>query len=88
MMLNQIVCWMLDRLKRDNCLYQDDVVDYLVKNNQSSFLKENADGNLVLTPTVTNAFKKQTIENVVWVKPDRYWRYRVAEDELGREARG
>lgn len=45
-------------------------------------------GNLVLKLSVNSAFKKKTEHNVVWVKPDRYWRYRVPEDELGREAQG
>lgn len=88
MQLNEVIQWMLDNLKKDGCLYQDDVVDYLVKQNQIDFLKENADGNLVLKLSVNSGFKKQTEDNVVWVKPDRYWRYRVAEDEPGREARG
>jgi hypothetical protein len=86
--LNDVIQWMLDNLKKDGCLYQDDVVDYLVKQNQMDFLKENADGNLVLKLNVNSGFKKLTEENVVWVKPDRYWRYRVPEDEPGREARG
>lgn len=88
MNLNDVIQWMLANLEKDDCLYQDDVVDYLVKQNQMDFLKENADGNLVLKLSVNSGFKKQTEENVVWVKPDRYWRYRVAEDEPGREARG
>nr|WP_218949029.1 hypothetical protein [Acinetobacter sp. YH12145] len=79
---------MLTALEKDECLYQEDVVDYLVKQNQMDFLKENQDGNLVLKLSVNSAFKKKTEETVVWVKPDRYWRYRVPEDEPGREARG
>lgn len=79
---------MQESLKKDGCLYQDDVVDYLVKGSWVDFLKDNADGNLVLTPELTNAFKRQTVESVVWVKSFRYWRYRVPEDESGREARG
>lgn len=86
--LNQISDWMLSKLQKDSCLYQDDVVDYLVKNNQIDMLKENSEGNVVLKLSVNSAFKKKTIDNVVWVKPDRYWRYRVAEDEPGRNARG
>lgn len=86
--LEAIVHWMLSKLEKDGCIYQDDVVDFLVKANAENFLTENADGNLVLDRAVLNAFKKQTELNVVWVKPDRYWRYRVAEDESGREARG
>lgn len=86
--LEVVVQWMLAELKRDGCIYQDDVVDFLVKGGAENLLIENADGNLVLNRSVLNAFKKQTELNVVWVKPDRYWRYRVAEDEPGREARG
>lgn len=79
---------MLSNLKKDGYLYQEDVVDFLVKQDQMDFLKDNTDGNLVLKLNVNSEFKKLTEENVVWVKPDRYWRYRVAEDEPGREARG
>ena len=80
--------WMLAVLEKDGCIYQDDVVDYLVKLKCESLLRENAEGNFVLNRNILNAFKKLTPENVVWVKPDRYWRFRVAEDEPGRDARG
>ncbi len=80
--------WMLAMLETKGCIYQDDVVDFLVKSELENLLRENADGNLVLGREVLNAFKKLTETNVVWVKPDRYWRFRVQEDEPGREARG
>jgi hypothetical protein len=83
-----IASWMLSSLEKEGCLYQDDVVDYLVKNNAEDLLRENSDGNQVLTISVLNSFKKITEPNVVWVRPDRYWRYRVPEDEPGRNARG
>ena len=86
--MGDVIQWMLDNLEKDGCLYQEDVVDFLVKQNQMDFLKENADGNLVLKLSVNSGLQKLTEENVVWVKPDRYWRYRVNEDEPGREARG
>ena len=79
---------MLKLLEKDTCLYQDDVVDYLVKNKANDLLKENADGNIVLNNNVLNAFKKATENNVVWVRSGFYWRCRVAEDEPGRNARG
>lgn len=88
MNLDQVIQWMLANLEKDGCLYQEDVVDYLVKNDLMDPLRENPDGNLVLKLSVNSAFKNQTEHNVVWVKPDRYWRYRVEEDESGREARG
>jgi hypothetical protein len=80
--------WMLSQLTNEDCLYQDDVIDYLVSNNAERFCRENSDGNLVLGRELLNEFRKLTETNVVWVKPDRYWRYRVVEDEPGRDASG
>jgi hypothetical protein len=80
--------WMLAQLEREGCVYQDDVVDYVTRANVPSLLRENADGNEVLSSAVLNAFRALTETSVVWVKPDFYWRWRVNEDETGREARG
>ena len=79
--------WMLAMLERDGCVYQDDAVDMLTKANAEDLLWENPDGNLVLGSPVLNEFKKISTE-AVWIKPDRYWRWRVEEDEPGREQRG
>lgn len=79
---------MMTVLSNEGCLYQQDVVDYLIKGNNEQHLKENADGNQALSIKVINKFRVDSGENVVWVKPDKYWRYRVPEDEEGREARG
>nr|WP_279088459.1 hypothetical protein [Comamonas thiooxydans] len=83
-----VAAWMLAQIKLEGCIYQDDVVDYLVKANQEDLITENSDGNQVVGRAVLDAFRKLTETTVVWVKPDRYWRWRVAEDEPGREARG
>lgn len=83
-----IAAWMLAEIEKDGCIYQDDVVDFLVKAKAESFLRENSDGNLVIGREVLDAFKKLTPDTVVWVKPDMYWRFRVEEDEPGREQRG
>ena len=83
-----VAAWMLTQIERDGCIYQDDVVDYLVKAEQEDLLTENADGNQVVGKAVLASFRKLTEAKVVWVKPDRYWRVRVAEDEPGRDARG
>ncbi|CAI8881685.1 ATP-dependent RNA helicase HrpA [Pseudomonas sp. IT-196MI5] len=80
--------WMLAQIQREECIYQDDVVDHLVKAKREELLAENADGNQVIGKQVLAAFRKLTQDTVVWVKPDRYWRFRVAEDEPGRDARG
>lgn len=79
---------MTGQLSADGSLYQQDVVDYLVRTSNESFLIENADGNQVLSRPVINAFRKASGEGTVWVRSGLYWRHRVAEDEDGREARG
>lgn len=86
--INTIIDWMLLQLNQDACLYQDDVVDYLVKNNLEQFTTENSDGNQVLSKQILSAFQKRTANNVVWVRTGLYWRFRVPEDESGRIARG
>ncbi|MFC4523673.1 MULTISPECIES: DUF6953 family protein [Cupriavidus] len=88
MTANDVARWMLEQMGRDGCIYQDDVVDHLVKAKREDLLKENADGNQVVGTEALTAFRKLTEATVVWVKPDRYWRFRVSEDEPGREARG
>ena len=80
--------WMLSQLEKDGCIYQDDTVDFLIKSESELLLRENNDGNQVLSKSVLDAFRKLTEVDVIWVKPDRYWRYRVAEDEPGRDQRG
>lgn len=86
--LQPILEWMLAKINKDGCLYQDDVVDRLVKTKQEALLRENSDGNLVLGKSLLDAFRKATADDIVWVKHDFYWRPRVREDEPGREARG
>ena len=88
MNLEDSVAWMIEKLESDGCVYQDDVVDKLVTRGREIFLRENADGNLVLGSDLLKAFRQITGDKVVWVRPNRYLRWRVAEDEPGREARG
>lgn len=88
MSINNIISWMLSKLEREACLYQDDVVDYLVKNSFEQYLIENSEGNQVLNRKLLEEFKKHTEDDVVWVRTELYWRWRVFEDEPGRIARG
>jgi hypothetical protein len=83
-----VAAWMLVQVEREGCIYQDNVVEYLVKAKREDLLTENTDGNQVIGKTVLTAFLKLTATTVVWVKPERYWRWRVAEDEPDREAHG
>ncbi len=85
---SSVARWMLQQVEQESCVYQDEVVDHLIRGGDENLLAENSDGNLVIGKAVLAAFRKLTPDNVVWVKPDRYWRFRVAEDEPGRDARG
>lgn len=84
----QVANWMQEQLNKDGCLYQDDVVDYVVKQKQESLLRENAEGNLVLGLKILNSFKSLNEHDVVWIVSDKYWRFRVPEDDAGRNASG
>lgn len=86
--LSEIIEWMTGLLEKDRCLYQDDVVDLLVKSGKEDFLRENSAGNLVLSREILKAFRSTNESSVVWVRPDKYWRFRVAEDEDRRDAKG
>ncbi|MEZ8657027.1 hypothetical protein AB6D60_24060 [Vibrio splendidus] len=88
MQTSEVARWMQMKLELDDCLYQDDVVDMLLKNRVEDHLRENADGNQVLATPVLNEFKKLNSKTVVWVTSGKYWRFRVKEDEESRSARG
>lgn len=83
-----IADWMVYQLRREGCIYQDDVVDYAIRGKAENLLRENTDGNQVIGTSILKEFRNQTETTVVWVKPDKYWRWRVAEDEPSRDARG
>ena len=88
MQATDVANWMQSKLDKKSCVYQDDVVDMLVKAGFEDHLRENADGNHVLMRTVLHQFKKLNEQTVVWVGPGKYWRFRVKEDESSRTARG
>jgi hypothetical protein len=83
-----IATWMLVELQKEECLYEIEVVDHLLEIEATDLLRENEDGHVVLGRPVLEAFRRITEATVVWVRRGRYWRFRVPEDEPGREARG
>ena len=78
--------WMLVEIEKSRCLYQEDVVDHLVRMGSEDLLIENSDGNLVLSRQLLAAFRKLTETTVVWVRGERYWRFRDTSDSPGRKA--
>lgn len=61
----QIAQWMLAEIGVHGCIYQDDVVDRLVKDDTEELLRENTDGNLVIGKSVLETFKKLTETTVL-----------------------
>jgi len=53
--------WMLAKIETEACVYQDDVVDYLIKAGREDLLIENADGNQVLGKGVLAAFRNRRV---------------------------
>lgn len=88
MKAKEAAIWMQEKIVLEECLYQDDVIDYLVKAGAESLLRENSDGNMVISIETLEEFRKLNEDSVVWIRNDLYWRLRVAEDEPGRNARG
>ena len=81
--------WMYARIHDQGCVYQDESVDHaLYVGKNDSLVRVNDAGNIVLGTTVLSAFRKLNDRGIVWVKPDRYWRWRCSTDEPGREQRG
>ena len=60
---NEVAHWMLAQIDKDGCIYQDDVVDHLVKARREDLLRENADGNQVVGKEVLAAFRKLTADS-------------------------
>ncbi len=80
--------WMLEKIARDGCLYQDEVVDYVVRSKAEDLLRGNCDGNLVIGTKTLTAFRTLAPDNVVCIRTDLYWWCRVPEDEPGKDERG
>lgn len=89
MTADDLAQWMYERIQHQGCVYQDESVDQaLYRGKNDSLVRINDAGNVVLAPPVLAAFRKLDDQRVVWVKPDRYWRWRCSTDEPGREQRG
>jgi hypothetical protein len=76
--------WMLNELKRENCLYQEDAVHAIVEKFGGDFSYYNENGNPAIRRDVLKAFKKLSEELVVWERGERMWRMRESGDEPGR----
>jgi hypothetical protein len=75
--------WMLDELRREEYLYQEQVVCEVLERFGDEFTYYNDNGNLAISRRVLDEFRKLTAKDVVWVRSDRYWRIRNGDDPPG-----
>lgn len=76
---------MMDRLREDRPLYQDDAAWKIKKQFGDAFVYNNANGNPAIGKDVLKAFRKVTDEDVVWSRSERCWRRRKPKDKPGRQ---
>lgn len=83
---NEIAQWMFDELKRQQCLYQQEVVYDIESKFGQEFTYTNENGNLAINRNVLKAFRKITSNTVVWERSERMWRMRQSYDLLDRRS--
>jgi hypothetical protein len=82
---SDVAAWMLEKLKRDGCLYQADAAGHIQRKFGESFVYHNEAGNLAIAERALVAFRKLTPEDIVWDRAQRMWRKRVKTDGKGRQ---
>jgi len=80
---NDVAKWMVEQLKQQGMLYQEQIVYDIQAEFGEEFTYYNNNGNPAINKDVLDAFKKLT-PDVVWIRGERYWRTREPGDEPGR----
>ena len=65
-------------------LHQQDIVYDIERHFGPEFTYLNENGNPAIKPAVLKEFRKLTEGKVIWVRSERYWRWRTSEDGEGR----
>jgi len=85
---NDVARWMLSELEKDQILYQETAVSDIQEKFGDSFVYDNPNGNLAISKEVLAEFRELTNDRVVWVRGERYWRFREKHDDIGRKQDG
>ena len=82
---SDVAKWMLEELnRRQDCLYQEQVVHDIESKFGDGFTYTNEDGNQAIERLVLKEFRSLTGDDVVWERSDKLWRKREDHDEAGR----
>ncbi|MDA2937028.1 hypothetical protein MYX75_02035 [Acidobacteria bacterium AH-259-A15] len=82
----EVAEWMLQELKRQESLYQEEAVYEIEHKFGAEFVYENENGNPAISRKVLKEFRELTEETVVWERSERMWRFRESYDSAGRLA--
>ena len=82
---DDVAAWMYQEISKRGVLYQDEAADHISANFGPQFTYENDNGGVAIARSVLDSFRRLTQDEVVWVRSERYWRHRAAEDEPGRQ---
>jgi hypothetical protein len=80
----EVARWMLEQIKKDGTLYQDQAAYEIASKFGEQFTYMNENGNLAIDRTVLKHFRRLTDETVVWERGYRLWRKREQGDTPGR----
>lgn len=83
-----IAKWMLSELEKSQILYQETAASDIQERFGDSFVYDNPNGNMAISKDVLSEFRELTNGRVVWVRGERYWRFREGQDEPGRRQDG
>jgi hypothetical protein len=83
--VSDVAAWMLDYLKENAFLYQQEAAYEIRERFSEDFTYYNQNGNLAISPDVLAAFRSLTGDGVVWERGQRCWRMREEHDEPGRQ---
>ena len=82
----EVAEWMLEELKREKYLHQEQVVYDIETKFGGEFTYINEYGNPAIDKRVLQVFRNLTEYSVVWESGEKLWRFREDHDPPGRDA--
>ena len=76
--------WMLAELKNSGTLSQSQAAHGIVQHFGGGFIYRNRNGNYAIDPEALKHFRMLTEKTVVWIKSERFWRWRQEDDPPGK----
>ena len=83
---SDVAAWMYSKIQQKRELYQEDAASHIKAVFGSDFVYVNESGNLAIDRAVLKEFRKLTEGAVVWVRSERYWRFRESYDKPNTRA--